>query len=141
MLTGINDQLLNQKGLKKAGSSSNIMDDLQKAQPETKKTSHKRNDSGSSTGSLTGYNIRNTLKNGLFGMFGRAKKEDENDVQIEDKAHEKDMSPYANHNINHGVMYTPDGEEVDPMKKKEEETHLYPQKEGKDSVQQDERTS
>lgn len=103
----------NKKQLKKTGSSSNLLQPYGVKKQESR--GHKRSDSGDSTGSITGYNIRSTLKTSILGMFGKHKaKAEEN--QIVERSHEIDMSPYAKHNINHGVMYTPDGDKIDPQK-------------------------
>lgn len=75
----------------------------------------KRRDSVSSSGSITGYNIRSNLKSAFLGLFGKAAggNADCADPSCQ-KPHDTNMSPYADHNINHGALYTPDGSEIDP---------------------------
>ena len=107
-------------------------------EPDENRELPKRKDSGESQSSVTGFNIRSTMKSAILGMFvnsnsnKKPEKEAETKDEVKERPHEKSISPYAKHNINHGVMYTPDGEEIDTkkamQKKLEDEKHLYPVK-------------
>ena len=87
---------------------------------------------GKRRSSFTGLNIRNNLSSMLgsgISSFFRTKAEPESEKHEEVK---QNINPYAKHNINHGVMYTPDGEQIDAReahrREKQDSAHLYPHK-------------